>query len=62
MNSYVSPTPKFHYLSFFCPVPKLCGLMRPIQPLPKFDTRHPRTDVPTLPTLPTLFSRLVKLM
>ena len=46
---------------FFYP-PKFCGPTRLTRSMPKFDSRHPRTDAPTLPTPSTLPSRLVKLM
>ena len=56
------PHQNFNPYHYFWPVPKLCKPAHLTRPLPKFDSRHPQTCVPTLPTAHTLFSRLVKLI
>ena len=62
------PTPKSRPTSFFWPIPTFYGPTPPTPSAPKFDSRQPRADAPTLPTPPTLptlpipptlFSRLV---
>ena len=56
------PHQNFISCHFFWPAPKCFWPTRPTRPLPKFNSRLPRTHTPTLPTPPTLFSGLVKLM